>query len=91
MPNRRSLQVSESGKRIVQSKTLDTLKIPSMGSKNQNKSSPDIYDELLPKPVSKDITPSIPDTYIQNLKRIREHHQVIMIFVIGGITHSEIK
>ena len=29
--------------------------------------------------------------YIQNLKRIRDHHQVIMIFVIGGITHSEIK
>ena len=29
--------------------------------------------------------------YIQNLKRIRDLHQVIMIFVIGGITHSEIK
>ena len=29
--------------------------------------------------------------YIQNLKRIRDFHQVIMIFVIGGITHSEIK
>ena len=60
-----------------------------MGTKNLNRSSPDIYDELLPKQVTKEQTP--PDAYIQNLKRIREHHQVIMIFVIGGITQSEIK
>ena len=62
-----------------------------MGSRHQNKSSPDIYDELIPKPMTKDQASCSNETYIQNLKRIREHHQIIMIFVIGGITHSEIK
>ena len=67
---------------------FDTLHIPK--NMSRNKSSPDIYDELLPQKLSKDQAPSS-EAYIQSLKRISEHHQVIMVFVIGGITHSEIK
>ena len=62
--------------------------LPSKDRKD-NRSSPDIYDELLSKSFEYKTTNE--NTYIQSLKRIRDHHQVIMIFVIGGITHSEIK
>ena len=74
---------------IPNKKFESTLSVP-MGNKNRNKSSPDLYDELLPKQSAKDNVPKN-EPYMQNLKRIREHHQVIMIFIIGGITHSEIK
>ena len=64
--------------------------LPSKDRKD-NRSSPDIYDELLPKSFDDKTSKANEDTYIQNIKRIHDHHQVIMIFVIGGITHSEIK
>ena len=59
--------------------------------RKDNRSSPDIYDQLLPKSFEDKTSTTNENTYIQNLKHIRDHHQVIMIFVIGGITHSEIK
>ena len=79
-------------RRSSQGGPFATLQIPkNMGfSRFRNKSSPDIYEELLPKNSTKDQASST-ETYIQSLRRISEHHQVIMIFVIGGITHSEIK
>ena len=77
-------------RRNIPNKKFDTnLSVP-MGNKSRNKSSPDLYDELLPKQSAKDNVPPN-EPYMQNLKRIREHHQLIMIFIIGGITHSEIK
>ena len=75
---------------IPKTKTMNnTLSVP-LGNKSKNKSSPDLYDELQPKKMGKSNSAGN-EPYIQNLKRIREHHQVIMIFIIGGITHSEIK
>jgi len=82
-PNRNSSE-------ITKIRTINnTLSVP-LGNKNKNKSSPDLYDELQPKKTGKSNFADN-DPYFQNLKRIREHHQVIMIFIIGGITHSEIK
>lgn len=75
-------------KNVSSKKLINTLSVP-MGNKTKNKSSPDIYDELLVRQLSKESATNEP--YMQNLKRIREHHQLIMIFIIGGITHSEIK
>ena len=84
------LHPDQNSSKVSKTKTTsNTLCVP-LGNKSKNKSSPDLYDELQPKKVDKNNSAGT-EPYIQNLKRIREHHQVIMIFIIGGITHSEIK
>ena len=64
--------------------------------KSLNRSTPNIYEEFensihINSNEEHAAAAAAGMAYFQNLRRNDGHHQVVMIFVIGGITHSEIK